>query len=108
LNTFLQAPDLSFRDVFAEELIDRVAREEEMIFGTGPEAIYTVAVVVWAFLTQVASKDQMCRATVARILAYLVTTGKEPCSAGPPPPHSWLPRHQGWTRIDIIRILFST
>ncbi len=81
LHAFVQAPGLPFREVFAEELLERVAAEEAMTFGTGPEAIYSVAVIVWAFLTQVASKDQTCRQTVARVLAYLVTSGREPCSA---------------------------
>lgn len=81
VHSFAQSPGLPFHDVFAEDLISRMAEEEALNFGAGPEAIYTAAIVLWAFLTQVSSKDQSCRATVACIMAHLVSNGKEPCSA---------------------------
>jgi hypothetical protein len=44
------------------------------------EALYTPVLTLWAFLSQVVSPDGSCRASVARVLAWLVSRGEEPCS----------------------------
>ena len=38
--------------------------------------VFTPAVTVWAFLAQVLHPDRSCRATVARVWAWLATTGR--------------------------------
>jgi putative transposase len=43
--------------------------------------VYTPAVTVWVFLSQCLSPDHSCRDAVARLIAALVSQGREPCSA---------------------------
>src|SRR5512136_1618667 len=43
--------------------------------------IYTPAVTVWVFLSQCLSPDHSCRDAVARLVAWRVARGQEPCSA---------------------------
>jgi len=43
--------------------------------------IYTPAVTVWVFLSQCLSPDHSCRDAVARLIAWRVARGHEPCSA---------------------------
>lgn len=81
LNSFVQGPALPLRDVLAEDFINRIAAEEAVSFGTGVGAVYSTALVLWAFVSQAIAKDQTCLAAVARIAAALVAAGKEPCSA---------------------------
>ena len=81
LQSFVQGAGLPLRDALGEDLLERVAQEESASFGTGPGDIYSTALVLWAFVTQGISKDQSCAAAVARILAALVTSGREPCSS---------------------------
>jgi hypothetical protein len=81
LQSFVQGAGLPLRDALGEDLLERVAQEESVSFGTGPGDIYSTALVLWAFVTQGISKDKSCAAAVARILAALVASGREPCSA---------------------------
>ena len=81
LQSFVQGAGLPLRDALGEDLLERVAQEESASFGTGPGDIYSTALVLWAFVTQGISKDKSCAAAVARILAALVTSGREPCSS---------------------------
>lgn len=76
-NSFVQGDGLPLRDVLAEDVIHRIAAEEGECFGS----TFTTALVLWAFVTQVISKDQTCLATVARIMAVLVASGQEACSS---------------------------
>jgi len=43
--------------------------------------VYTPAVTVWVFLSQCLSPDHSCRDAVARLVAWRVARGQEPCSA---------------------------
>jgi hypothetical protein len=43
--------------------------------------VYTPAVTVWVFLSQCLSPDHSCREAVARLIAWRVARGQEPCSA---------------------------
>ena len=79
LNSFVQGSNLPLRDVLSEDLINRIAAEEQMSFEI--DAVYSCAVVLWAFLTQVSSKDQTCRCAVGRIIAFLLAVGRTPCSS---------------------------
>src|SRR5713226_6991327 len=81
LQSFVQGAGLPMRDALGEDLMERVAQEESASFGTGPGDIYSTALVLWAFVTQGISKDKSCAAAVARILAALVASGREPCSS---------------------------
>ena len=42
--------------------------------------VYTPAVTIWVFLSQCLSADHSCRDAVARLVAWLITQGRRPCS----------------------------
>jgi hypothetical protein len=81
LDTCAQSPDLPFHDVLTAEQIDTLATEEGVCFGEGPGCVYSVAVTLWAFLAQMLSKDKSCTAAVARVLVFLVSSGRSACAA---------------------------
>ena len=59
------------------ERVQRALDEE----GAGwRQVVYTPALTLWAFLSQVTCADGSCRATVARVLAWLVSQGQRPCT----------------------------
>jgi hypothetical protein len=74
---FAQAEGLPFADLLTAERLDRALHQER---ATWREALYTPVLTLWAFLSQVVSPDGSCRAIVARVLAWLVSRGEEPCS----------------------------
>jgi Transposase DDE domain len=74
---FAQADALPFADLLTAERLERALDEEK---ATWREAIYTPVLTLWAFLSQIVSPDGSCRAAVARVLAWLVARGEEPCS----------------------------
>jgi hypothetical protein len=82
LDTCAQSPDLPFRDVLTEAHLQALAGEEGVAFGDGPGCVWSVALTLWAFLSQVLSKDKSCTAAVARVVVLLVALGREPCAAG--------------------------
>ncbi len=82
LATCVQSDDLPFRDVLTEAHLQALADEEGVAFGDGPGCVWSVALTVWAFLTQLLSKDKSCTAAVARAVVLLVALGREPCAAG--------------------------
>ena len=50
-------------------------------FADGEDAVYTPAITLWAFLSQVLFKDaqRSCVAAVARVVVLLVALEREPC-----------------------------
>jgi len=75
---FAQADGLPFADVLPADRVQTALDEE----GAGwREVVYTPALTLWAFLSQVTSADGSCRAAVARVLAWLVACGQRPCTA---------------------------
>jgi DDE family transposase len=82
LTSFLQRPDLAFTDVLPEERIEAAFAEEGIGFAQEEDAVYTPAVTLWAFLSQVLFKGEQrsCRAAVARVVVLLVALGKSPPS----------------------------
>jgi hypothetical protein len=82
LRTFVQADGLSFRDVLTAERITELANQERVSFGTGEGDVYSVAVTLWAFLSQVASTSKSCVAAVARVMSLLTVLGRQLCNAG--------------------------
>lgn len=42
--------------------------------------VYSPSVTIWVFLSQCLSPDHSCREAVTRLLAWLVTQGRKPCS----------------------------
>jgi len=77
LSSFLQTPGLAFAKVLAEEDIQRACHEEGVDFGQPKEddqkVIYTPAVTLWAFLSQVLfqGEQRSCLAATARVVVFM-------------------------------------
>jgi hypothetical protein len=76
LTSFLQVPGLAFASVLAEEDIQQACDEEGVDFGQasdGQQVVYTPAVTLWAFLSQVLFKDELrsCLAATARVVVFM-------------------------------------
>ena len=82
LSSFLQHDGLSFADVLDEAQIDEAFAQQDASFGNEPDAIYTPAVTLWAFLSQALHKEEhrSCTAAVARVAVMLVVLGRPACS----------------------------
>ena len=83
LASFLQRPGLPFANVLSEATIQRTFDEEGASFAADDDqAVYTPAVTLWAFLSQVLFKDEQrsCVAAVARVAVLLVALERGPCS----------------------------
>ncbi len=58
LASFLKRPGLPFADALTEEAIQKAFDEEDAGFADDQEAVYTPAITLWAFLSQVLFKDE--------------------------------------------------
>ena len=75
---FLQGAGLPFSDVLpAQRVLDALAAAAV----TFRDRLFTPVVTLWAFLSQVVSKDHSCLTAVARLNAYRVAHRRPPCSA---------------------------
>ncbi len=86
LSSFLQSDGLPFGDTLPEEEIERAFDEEGVSLHSGDEgeeAVYTPAVTLWAFLSQMLHRGEQrsCMAAVSRVVVLLVALGREPCSS---------------------------
>ena len=74
LTSFLQAPDLPFSDILTEREIEHTFDEQECWFAQEEDDIFTPALTVWAFVSQVLHKEEQrsCLAAVSRVLVLLV------------------------------------
>lgn len=82
LRSFLQHRGLPFADVLSEETIQQHFDDEGVSFGQGEDDVYTPALTLWAFLSQVLFKDEQrsCVAAVARVIVLLVSLEQRPCA----------------------------
>lgn len=83
LSSFLQHEGLPFSSVLSEERIEEVFEEADASFARDEEnAVYTPAVTLWAFLSQVLFKGEQrsCLAAVSRVAVLLVAMGQKACS----------------------------
>jgi DDE family transposase len=82
LSSFLQHDDLAFAEVLPEEAITQAFVAAGADFAQDDDNIYTPAVTLWAFLSQVLCRDALrsCKAAVARVVVLLVSLGRTPCS----------------------------
>jgi hypothetical protein len=69
---------LPFSSLLSAEKVDRLLAGVNVEFR---DRLYTPAVTLWMFLSQVLSADHSCRDTVARLLAWRVAGGLPACSA---------------------------
>lgn len=82
LASFLQRPALPFADAITEESIQKAFDDEGVSFAEDEEAVYTPALTLWAFLSQVLCKGELrsCVAAVARVAVLRVALERGPCS----------------------------
>ena len=76
-DAFLSGEGLPFADVLSGERIERIFRKHGCLFGL--HGVYTTAIMVWSFLSQVLrnGKDASCQAAVARVVSYRKLQGLE-------------------------------
>ncbi len=79
LQGFLLHNDLPFASLLDDDRIRAAFQKHSSLSG----GIYTTAIALWAFLSQVLrdDKEASCQSAVARISAYLIRVGKKPPSA---------------------------
>jgi len=79
--SFLQEDGLAFAKVLPEEQIEKAFADAHAEFAREEGAVYTPAVTLWAFLSQVLFKEEQrsCMAAVSRVLVLLVALGRKPC-----------------------------
>ena len=58
LASFLQRPGLPFADALTEEAIHKAFDDGGASFADDEDAVYTPAITLWAFLSQVLFKDE--------------------------------------------------
>jgi putative transposase len=80
LAPFLQDQGLPFGEVLPAAVVEQALLDEEVAFGDTEQSVFTPAVTLWAFLSQVLEEDKSCRAAVNRVVALCVALGQEPCS----------------------------
>lgn len=82
LRSFLQHTGLAFAEALPEETIQQAFTDEGANFAQEDGDVYTPALTLCAFLSQVLFKGEQrsCRAAVARVVVLLVALGREPCS----------------------------
>jgi hypothetical protein len=71
-------PGLPFAEHFPAERIQQLCRDVGHFFR---HRIFTPAVTLWTFLSQLLDADPSCRQAVARLLAFRTSQGLPPCSA---------------------------
>jgi hypothetical protein len=67
---------LAFADILPADQVQTALLQEGVCWR---HKVYTPLVTLWAFLAQVVSPDGCCRAAVARVLAWLIGQGRQPC-----------------------------
>ena len=82
LLSMLQCEGLPFADVLTEEEIKETFEEEGATFAEDDDCIYTPAITIWAFLSQVLHKEEQrsCLAAVSRVIVLLVSLGLNACA----------------------------
>ena len=79
-NAFLQAEGLPFRDVLPEAEIEAAFAAENACFAQDEGDVFTPAVTLWAFLSQVmhAGRLRSCAAAVSRVAVLCAVLGWKP------------------------------
>jgi hypothetical protein len=80
LAPFLTAEGLPFADVLPAAEVAQAFADEGVTFGATAKSVFTPALTLWAFLSQVVEEAKSCRAAVLRVMALLVALGRRPCA----------------------------
>ena len=77
VDAFLGGDGLPFAEILSAERIERIFRKHGSLFGL--HGVYTTAIMVWSFLSQVLrdGKEASCQAAVARVASYCRQRGAE-------------------------------
>ena len=81
-NAFLQTDGLPFAEVLPEEEIAAALAEENVCFAQDEDDVYTPALTLWAWLSQVLHEGRLrsCVAAVSRVTVLCVLLGRKPPS----------------------------
>jgi hypothetical protein len=83
--SFLQQPGLPFADALSEERVEQAFSDEDISFGDEEpgEVVYTPAVTLWAFLSQMlfTGAQRSCVAAVARVSVLWASLGQKVCDS---------------------------
>jgi len=80
LAPFLVDKGLPFADVLPAAFVEQALADNDVVFGDTKKSVFTPAVTLWAWLSQVLETDKSCRAAVTRVLALRVAAECKPCS----------------------------
>jgi len=82
LHSSFQAAGLPFAAVLTEKDVDEAMAAEGVSFGELDGSVYTPALTIWGWLSQVLHTgiQRSCSAAVSRIVMLLVLLGRDPCS----------------------------
>lgn len=75
VDVFLTGQGLPFAEILSAERIERIFAKHGCLFGR--QGVYTTAVMVWSFLSQVLrdGKEASCQAAVARVVSHCQLQG---------------------------------
>jgi hypothetical protein len=78
VDAFLSGEGLPFADILSAERIQRIFAKHGCQFGR--HGVYTAAIVVWSFLSQVLrdGKEAACQSAVARVVSHCKLQGLDP------------------------------
>lgn len=80
LAPFLHDDGLPFAKVLPAAVVEQAFADEGVAFGATKKSVFTPALTLWTFLSQVLEDDKSCRGAVTRVLALRVASGQESCS----------------------------
>ena len=80
LAPFLTEEGLPFAQVLSAADVAQAFADEGVTFGRLAHAVFTPALTLWAFLSQVVDDAKACRAAVFRVVVLLIALGRRPCS----------------------------
>jgi hypothetical protein len=80
LAPFLTEEGLPFAQVLPATDVAQAFADEGVTFGATPHAVFTPALTLWAFLSQVVDEAKSCRAAVLRVTVLLIALGRTPCA----------------------------
>ncbi len=72
-----KAPALPFSGLLSAKVVEPILEQLPCKFR---DRVYSPLVTLWVFLSQVFSEDHSCREAVARLMAFRIAQGKQPCS----------------------------
>jgi hypothetical protein len=80
LAPFHQDQGLPFAQVLPVAMVQQAFADAGVAFGATKRSVFTPALTLWAFLSQVVEDDKSCRAAVTRVCALLAASGPSGCS----------------------------